>query len=382
MTRTGAPGGEGGGRGALCLVSGLRAGVRRWSLGARRGGAGPGYLRRSGAGWTSSPQCRGCSPSLASPASWLAPRPRCGTPRTAPGRPVPRPRPTRPRRPRPRQRSGGPTWSWPPPPPAAAPATAAGAPAPRAGGRGPPEETRSGPGPLGSLLSPGSAQSHGRAAARPSLGLATPAAPRRRQRHREPAVRPPKRRGGGSWQGPSCQLLRALGAHVTSRCACALVVDGRAGFGELGGAEGFVGNVRREPPALGGEGASSHRHLCGGFCWSRATLLIVFFKEWISWPEFHYYTEKNSWKFFPDLAYYFGLLLWKIYIFSASTIPFSWGFLFCFACLFVHPLPHPHCLFPSPAAANLLFLVGHFSEMNELLDGKFGWAAPRSFEEN
>lgn len=138
------------------------------------GSADTGYLRRSGAAWTSGPPCRGCSPSRGSPASWHAPRPHYGTPRTARGRPALRPRPPRPRRPRPRRRSDGPTWSWPPRPPAAAPTAGAGAPAPRAGGRGPPEETRSGPGPLGSLLSPGSAKSHGRVAERPSLGPATP----------------------------------------------------------------------------------------------------------------------------------------------------------------------------------------------------------------
>ncbi|XP_063480162.1 serine/arginine repetitive matrix protein 3-like [Symphalangus syndactylus] len=40
-----------------------------------------------------------------------------------------------------------------------------------------------------------------------------PAASRRRRRQHEFAVRVPKRRSGGSWQGPSCQLRRALGAR-------------------------------------------------------------------------------------------------------------------------------------------------------------------------
>lgn len=40
-------------------------------------------------------------------------------------------------------------------------------------------------------------------------------------------------------------------------------------------------------------------------------------------------------------------------------------------CLYT-PSPIPTVSSLPPATANLLFLVGHFSEMNELLDGKFG----------
>ncbi|XP_063638042.1 uncharacterized protein LOC134807195 [Pan troglodytes] len=91
-----------------------------------------------------------------------------------------------------------------------------------------------------------------------------PAAPRRR-RQRESAVRVLKRRGGGSWQGPSCQLRPAPGAHVTSSRACAVAGHRLGRFRLARRREGFVGNVRREASAAG-EGASSYRHLCGGFC--------------------------------------------------------------------------------------------------------------------
>lgn len=153
-----------------------------------------------------------------------------------------------------------------------------------------------------------------------------PTAPPRR-RHREPAARAQKRRGGGNWQGPSRQLRWALGAHVTSRRACAVVVGRPARFWPAGRAEGFVGNVRRAPLAAGGVGASSHRHLCGGFCWSWMFCLMSLLKNGFLNLNFLIAQKRTFERFPPILDVILDFLLWTFSMFSAPTTPLSWRFL-------------------------------------------------------
>lgn len=113
---------------------------------------------------------------------------------------------------------------------------------------------------------------------------------------------------------------------MTSRRACAVVVGRPDRFWPAGRAEGFVGNVRRQPLAAGGVGASSHRHLWWVLL-KLNVLLNVFIKKWILNLNFLIAQKRTFESFPPILDVILDFLLWTFSMFSASTTPLSWGFL-------------------------------------------------------